>query len=123
MTSKKLSGQPGEPLVIERIFVDELFGRYTYDLEIGSEDIEHPQLMLLYGENGSGKTTILSLAYHLLSKELGKGHRTFLARTRFKHLAVRLSDGSELLAHREQSELIGSFRMEIRRGSILSLGF
>lgn len=104
-------------LYITRIRVDELFGRYSYDLDCSPASADTSQLLLLYGENGTGKTTILSMIYHLLSKEVGKGHRSSLAKCRFKQLCVSLSDGTNLLAKRVGGDVIGSFQMTLGTGS------
>jgi len=115
MTSKTALDEATEPLFITRITVNELFGRYSYDLRCDESTLDCSQLLLLYGENGTGKTTILSIVYHLVSKEPGKGHRTALAKSRFKRLSVQLSDGTELSATRSRDNLVGTFRMVFKR--------
>jgi energy-coupling factor transporter ATP-binding protein EcfA2 len=105
------------PVSIEAIFVEGLFGHYKYELRAKSVDREGANLLLLYGENGSGKTTMLSLLYHLLSKEPAKGHRTFLAKTRFSRLAVWFSDGTKLTAFRKKGETAGSFELKVVKGA------
>jgi energy-coupling factor transporter ATP-binding protein EcfA2 len=109
MSSETGSSSTLVPAFIQRVEVKELFGRYDYVLEPPPSGRLNPSLLLMYGENGSGKTTILSLVYHLLSKEPSKGHRTFLAKTRFAQLKIHMSDGTILNAYREGSETIGSF--------------
>ena len=45
---------------ISRVRVSKLFNRYTYDLVVPALPHDDPgRLVLLYGENGSGKTTAL----------------------------------------------------------------
>ena len=60
------------------------------------------ELMILYGENGSGKTSILNLLFHLLSSQTKKGHLTYIAETPFKSLRVELSDGTVVSATRDK---------------------
>src|SRR5712691_5540048 len=67
------------------IEVDDLFGLYSYRLggpDASPEDLS--RLLILYGDNGSGKTTILRLVYHMLSKEDDQGHRSYIARVPFR---------------------------------------
>ena len=45
---------------IDRIVVDKLFGFLSYDISTKSQE----DLIILYGDNGSGKTTILNLVFH-----------------------------------------------------------
>lgn len=59
-------------------------------------------LIILYGDNGSGKTTVLQLVFNLLSSESAQGHLTYIGTIPFKSLEVRLSDGSVIRAHREE---------------------
>jgi len=105
------------PLSVVRIEVERLFGRYTYTL---SKEDQHRQLdsslVILYGDNGSGKTTILKLLFHLLSPAQNRGHRTFLAQTPFAKFSVLLADGTQIVCTRGQGKLTGSFQVKILRG-------
>ena len=75
--------------LIKRIQVYDLFDAYTYDLETPETDEEESgKLILLYGSNGSGKTTILNLIFHLLSPEPWGGHRTFVSRVPFRKINI-----------------------------------
>ena len=60
-------------------------------------------LIILYGDNGSGKTTVLHLIFHLLSSGPAKGHLNAIARVPFKALKVTLSDGTVVSAERKES--------------------
>jgi len=64
---------------ISKIFVHKLFGTYDYVLSAPDNANEPNSLVILYGDNGTGKTTILKLLFHLLSPETGQGHKTALA--------------------------------------------
>ena len=51
-----------------------LFGACNYDLP---DEARGPfgESVILYGDNGSGKTTILQLVFHMLSPAHDRGHR------------------------------------------------
>ncbi|MEH2295456.1 AAA family ATPase [Nostoc sp.] len=102
------------PLSVVRIQVEGLFGKYTYTLA-KKDNNPHidSSLIILYGDNGSGKTTILKLLFHLLSTNVGKGHLTFLAKTPFANFSVFLADGTSIIASRKNDNLIGSFQFKL----------
>jgi len=97
-------------LFVVRIAVADLFGKYSYELAPRAPSDSLSQLLILYGENGTGKTTILLLLNHLLSKKDGEGHRTFLARTQFTNISAYLNDGTVLSATRPKPT-VGNFTM------------
>jgi ABC-type lipoprotein export system ATPase subunit len=71
MPKPRKYGKDAYPL-ISRIQVEQLFNTYSYNLELAHmPGPESGRLMLLYGNNGSGKTTILNLLssaeFHLKS--------------------------------------------------------
>lgn len=103
---------------IERIEVELLFGRYTYSLH-GSQNNARgfSPLMILYGGNGTGKTTILSAMFHLLSGSQRRGHRTWLGQIPFQRFSVSLANGSTLSAYRSKSAS-GSYTLEFTRPSV-----
>lgn len=92
---------------IHRVFVEELFGRYTYDLANNQPNPETSKLMILYGENGSGKTTLLRVIVNLLSHVDHKGHKARVADVKFRHFLIG----------------IGDFRVEAIRDDIEERGF
>jgi energy-coupling factor transporter ATP-binding protein EcfA2 len=98
------------PLHISRIVVDKLFGYYSYDLQSSETDLS--KLLILYGDNGSGKTTILKCIFHLLSPATNKRHRTELARIPFKRFAVTLGNKVTIAAVRHEV-IVGAFEMSI----------
>lgn len=98
--------------LITSVIVVGLFGRYTYRLHAPSS--EDGRVLLLHGENGAGKTTVLRLLWHLLSAADNKGHRTFLARTPFESLEVALSDGTRIKVKKLRG-LVGNFQIRVER--------
>jgi energy-coupling factor transporter ATP-binding protein EcfA2 len=100
------------PLSVVRIEVERLFGRYTYTLSKKDNNAHiDSSLLILYGDNGSGKTTIVKLLFHLLSPAPRRGHRTFLAKIPFAKFAVFLADGTSIIASRGNGHLIGSYQL------------
>lgn len=108
-------------LTIQRIEILNLFGVYSYDLALSADhSVSDPNLMILYGDNGSGKTTILRMIFNLLSPEEDAGHRSYLARTPFAELRVTLSDGTIIKAVRPRKlsgEHHGQYQLKARRGN------
>lgn len=103
---------------ITGIEVDDLFGHYSYDIPSGDQTFD-PDLGILYGGNGTGKTTILKLVHHMTSGGKRRGHKSYIARTPFRSIALHFSNGYELVARRKGSEA-GSFTMYLshpQRGS------
>ncbi len=100
------------PWAISRITVDRLFNLYSYELPPKSQKADFSRVLILYGDNGSGKTTILQLLFHLLSPELRRGHKTFVARTMFQSIVVQFANGTTVSATRETPRL-GSFQMSV----------
>ncbi len=81
--------------LISKIKVKNLFGYYSYSLP---EDGYLSEATILYGDNGVGKSTLLQLAFHLLSAANDRGHRTALYKAKFEVLEVDLSSGYKLCA-------------------------
>ncbi|MFD5476523.1 AAA family ATPase [Streptomyces hawaiiensis] len=85
-------------VAITDVSVTGLFGRYDYELHFD------PSLAILYGDNGTGKTTILRMIHDLLSPGPGRGHKTRVARTSFKDFQISFSNKVVLRATREDAE-------------------
>ena len=79
---------------IKTIAVEKLFGLYDYTLTIPSTVVDN--VFIIYGDNGTGKSTMLRLAYHLLTSEMGHLHKSYLANSAFKSFYVEFSDGTKV---------------------------
>jgi energy-coupling factor transporter ATP-binding protein EcfA2 len=90
---------------IKSIKVTGLFGRYTYQLPAEGQTLS--DLNIVYGENGVGKTTLLTLVFNSLSPATNKGHRHRIADTPFKHLEIHLVDGTKITATKDKQLLTG----------------
>lgn len=104
------------PLSIKRIYVEKLFGHYTYNIPV-KKNTDISRLLIIYGDNGSGKTTILKLLFWLLSSKDKSGYKTQIALTKFKKISIEFANGVEVGAERIDSTLIGSFRYYVNRNS------
>lgn len=86
--------------IIKRIEVEGLFGLYSYTLNnIDTSD----GAIILYGDNGVGKSTILRMVFDLLSTSDDKGHRTALLKSNFKKFQVILESDVKLIAEKKSS--------------------
>ena len=102
-------------LNITDIYVEDLFGIYTYSIPMEKMNIS--KLLILYGNNGAGKTNILQMIFNLLSYQKADGHKTELANTTFKKLEISLSNGYKVSAYREYN-LIGDYKLSVTDNSI-----
>jgi energy-coupling factor transporter ATP-binding protein EcfA2 len=98
------SSHASQSTAITEVAVSELFGRYSYNLEFD------PRLAILYGDNGTGKTTILRMIHNLLSPGPGRGHKTAVANTPFREFTIKSSNGATVHAVREEGG-VGSFEL------------
>jgi len=103
-------------LYITQIDVEDLFGVYTYSIPVEEMDIS--KLLILYGNNGAGKTTILQMIFNVLSSEKSEGHKSELANTKFKELSIYLSNNFKITAYRENN-LIGDYKLSILKNENL----
>ncbi len=91
---------PGQDAVfVESVEISSLFGKYEYRLPKDGGGL-NPRLFILYGDNGTGKTTILFLLHHLLSRSTKRGHKSAIARVPFKFVNVNFSNGNSLRVER-----------------------
>lgn len=101
-------------IAIYKISVEKLFGKFSYELPMEkNREKACSEVFVLYGDNGSGKTTILQLIYHLLSTSYNRGHKTFVAKIPFQRFEMHLTDGTKIIADRPNGKIIGSFTMSI----------
>jgi energy-coupling factor transporter ATP-binding protein EcfA2 len=107
----------GGRLYVRRIAVDGLFGQFDYDLRVSPRANPDPsKLMILYGDNGSGKTTMLRMLFHMLHPAPREGHRTYLSQCVFRRFEVALGENVSVIAERAGGIETGAFGMQIRRG-------
>ena len=100
---------------IERIEVKNLFGYCNYSIEIPEDDLTENPLLIIYGENGSGKTTILEILSYVLSTTDGAGHKSKIAKIKFESFKVFIRGDIEISAERALPNLIGSYSLKIKQ--------
>jgi energy-coupling factor transporter ATP-binding protein EcfA2 len=93
------------------ISIEGLFGYNNIDIDMHKNN----NLVILYGDNGSGKTTILNLINHIFSPEPRSGHRSFIGDITFKFIKIDLSNDLLILISRENSD-DGPYRIIIKKG-------
>jgi len=114
VSSALTSARPARPTCIRRIRIERLFGYLTYVLPPEDRSsVDFNRLMILYGDNGSGKTTILTLLFCLLSPVRERGEKTYIARTPFKRFEIEFDDGTTVAATKETDRLVGSYTVTV----------
>jgi energy-coupling factor transporter ATP-binding protein EcfA2 len=86
-----------------------LFGYKEIDIDISQDD----NLVVLYGDNGSGKTTVLNLIYHIFSPEPKGGHRTTIGKVTFKSISISLSNRIDIILTRDEMKP-GPYHLRIK---------
>lgn len=108
-----MTGVNSKKFLVSKILVEKLFGSYSYTIPNTSQtDIS--KLLILYGDNGTGKTTILKLFFALLSIRERGGWKTKLAETKFRRFSVYFENGFEIGAARGNS-LTGTYEYYIKQ--------
>ncbi len=123
-----LEAHPRARLALAMVAVKQLHGRFSYEIDLarsgrvldepatdGMFAVSEERLTLLYGNNGTGKTTLLRLLFHALSSAGHQGHRTALFNARFERLDVRLTDRTRISYIRPDGEIAGPYRAELER--------
>lgn len=102
--------------LISRVRVEGLFGLYNYEIPA---EREIGKTVILYGDNGVGKTSVLNLVFHLMSAAGDRGHRSALYRSNFNTLEVELASGALLTAEFYKRSDVKVLRLEISERSKL----
>ncbi len=96
---------------ITALEVSGLFGHLNYEISTELQGSELDDLLIIYGDNGSGKTTILKLLFNILSSAPGGGRKTYIAQTPFKRFYIGLGNDASISVIKEQ--LVGSYDLTI----------
>lgn len=108
--------QKQNPLSIKKIQVEKLFGYYSYTIP-PKNIVDISQLLIIYGDNGSGKTTVLKMLFWLLSSRDRSGYKTKISKTKFKSFSILFENGIEIGAFRLGENLIGGFTYYLKNKS------
>jgi predicted ATP-binding protein involved in virulence len=92
--------------------IENLFGRYDYVLPTENDSFHN--LGILYGDNGTGKTTVYNLVFHMLSPDNNRGHRLEISTIPFRHFEIHLNDGMTLSASRKKDPFSPSYTIECK---------
>ncbi len=103
-----------QQISIKSITVKKLFGYYNYTLPKDKNEKELSKLFILYGDNGSGKTTVLNLIFYILSTKIKSGYKSKLAQTKFEKFAISLTNGIEIGTFRDKS-IYGPYTYYIKK--------
>ena len=98
---------------IRRIFVKKLFGHYNYKFP---NEGSLSELVIIYADNGAGKTNLLKLIFQIFSSSKNQGHKTALSETSFSELEIELTNGVIVRARRPEGLLTGPVTFEIIDG-------
>lgn len=101
---------------IAKISAQQLFGSYDYELFPSEAASESNRLLILYGDNGTGKTTVLRVLFHLISPESRQGHKTTLVRIPLSKFEVQFANGDRVWMRRPDGKLTGSYTMGFKVG-------
>lgn len=116
MTSE--NHQPkNEGAAICKIEVERLFGQYTYSIPTQPDERELSDVVILYGNNGCGKTTILKLLYNVLLPVQRPGSKSLVGKTRFGRFRVIMRDGTTVTVDRPTEKLLGSYNYRVEKGT------
>ncbi|WP_405473077.1 AAA family ATPase [Streptomyces canus] len=107
-----------ERALVSALEVHGLFGNKYLHVDLSGEietRSKGRRLSLLYGNNGSGKTTVLKLLWHALSPSDRGGHRTEIAKTPFERFAIHLCSG-DVINFVKLDGLIGDYKATVTSG-------
>lgn len=97
--------------ILRRVEIQELFGYLNYDLdferdESGSVSTAESEkaVSLLYGQNGSGKTTVLRLIYSALASSRGEGLRSYISLVPFKAIRFHLNENKIISIYKSRQD-------------------
>ncbi|MER6699783.1 AAA family ATPase [Streptomyces fimicarius] len=116
ITPPSLTKEADTQSLIKSVEVIGLFGQFHYEIDLTDPALDTPasrRLTLLYGDNGSGKTTILNLLWNALSASPVDAHRSYLGNCPFATLVIHLNNGDRILVEKSD-HLQGPFQVRVQ---------
>ena len=108
------SKEESDQISINRIVIKDLFNQYNYYIPPITElKTDYSRILILYGDNGSGKTTILKLLYNTLNIHISKIYANYLFNIPFSLFELTLSNSTIIKVFRDDESHIGSFTIEL----------
>lgn len=99
--------------------IEKLFGsEEPIYVDLASREPPLNRLVFLYGENGSGKTTILEMIFHALAPAQDRGHRNRLSQISFGSLEIGFAEGQHLKVFRRGSATRGEIHLEYNNRNV-----
>jgi len=96
---------------IQYVEIDHLYGESNVRLK--APWMSDPRILVLYGDNGAGKTTVLNIVRSLISSEGSGGHRSRLSEIPFSRACVHFEGGGCIEAKKREG-LTGPFDLSVR---------
>ena len=87
-------GLGGRSVRLATVSAEGVNGSFSYNVDFESEDPVSSGLAVIYGDNGTGKSTFLHALHHLLSP--GRRHAIALAGLELTHISAVLTSGVEV---------------------------
>lgn len=107
---------PSSGPLVSAVEIENLYGKKSISLNLArGDETQDQRLSLLYGNNGSGKTTVLRLLWNALSPSMTEGHRTRISRTPFKRFTIYLHSG-DVITFTKAEDLVGDFTVSVMNG-------
>lgn len=106
-----------ESALVSAFEIHGLFGSKYLHVDLAGQGVDPSKgrrLSLLYGNNGSGKTTALKLLWHALSSSDKRGHRTHIAKTPFDRFTIYLCRG-DVITFVKTAGPVGDFNATVTR--------
>lgn len=110
---RRIRRRPQPPATeIVGLSIKGLFGKLSYPhIPVNADRAASGRVSVLYGDNGTGKSTILRLLYACLSPQPNAGLRTLIARTPFDEFVIHFTDNRYLKIEKENAN--GSYVVSV----------
>jgi predicted ATPase len=98
-------------IFIDNVEIEGLFGYHNYYFRKLVEKVDFSNMIIIHGNNGSGKTHILKIISTVISSKPLDGSKSYLMNVPFTKVVVGLNTGVKITAYR--SSELGSFTISL----------